>query len=101
MKLANTSTILQLAAYANEKGYNQSLDVKWAEQELDPEGVHVCEFAFPHEHAGGHKTRPHLRTLWLLKLRDLREPMPGLLDIETSHYDQLTDHKEVPELADI
>lgn len=90
MKIADTPTLIRLNQKAIELERNRAFSDSAAEL-LDPEGVHVCSFSVPHEHAGGQKVEPHVRTMWLCAVRTEEDPITLFVDIESDDFEALDD----------
>jgi hypothetical protein len=95
-KIASTHDIAYLSNKAIEKDRNQALDPEFVAEGLDPSGVHICDFAMIHEHQAGQPVAPHMRTRWLLKVKDSMTPVQGLIDIDMDDYEQLKEQDEWP-----
>jgi hypothetical protein len=84
--IINTPDLIALAEQGNRIGFNRQLDPARLRAELDPEGTHFLVFSMMHEHINGQLTDPHVRTIWMVKLRDVEpdgETAPQLtLDVE-------------------
>jgi hypothetical protein len=64
------------AAYDSEakKPRNRSVVVDKLTQVLYPEGTHVLMMSMPHEHVQGAKVVPHLRTHWMVAVKEGVKP---------------------------
>ena len=96
LRTATTKGILALAldaVYDPQTGTprNRSANLEELTEALDPGGVHVCALVFPHEHVGGVKVEAHIRTRWLIAVKE-RQLSPCELWLDVSHeaFDQHT-----------
>jgi hypothetical protein len=96
-KLADSVQFMALAADAAAKGYNRQLDLNELAKILDPLSISLCTFSMIHEHIAGQRVAPHMRTLWLVKLRD--KPVTDLkalsLDISMENFNALPESENV------
>jgi hypothetical protein len=95
-KIASTHDIAYLSTKAIEIGRNQALDPGFVDEELDPSGIHICDFAIIHEHQAGQPVEPHMRTRWLLKVKGSMKPVHGLIDIDMDDYERLQEQETWP-----
>lgn len=94
MKQLTTEELQAFARIGKDRGYNRQLSDEIIER-LDPNGIHVTSFAMLHEHAGGQKIDPHVRTEVLLKLRGTDDPAWAFMDMDLPMYGTLADITEV------
>jgi hypothetical protein len=93
---ATTEGILALAKDAEEDKQtgtprNRSAYVEVLEEVLDPGGVHVCKMMLPHEHVGGVRVTPHLRTWWIIAVKKKKNGGGDLwLDVSMEAFEQNT-----------
>jgi hypothetical protein len=91
MSLHTTCDSVQLvvmAMRARELNTNRQGNVDWLKENLDPDGTHVCEMAFPHsEHE---KERLDMRAKWLCKVKNTMKPHVLWIDIPMEEYSKLT-----------
>lgn len=86
MKFATTDILLDLADEARVADFNRQFPMPLVDA-LDPQGIHICSFGMIHEHADGREVNPHMRTKWLLKIKDSMEPLSAFLDIPMDSYE--------------
>lgn len=88
VQYATTPVMCEFADAARTNDYNRQLamDDVYA---LDPEGVHVLSFSMIHEHRAGVVVDPHMRTMWLLKMKNTKEPLKASLDIPMDMFNSL------------
>jgi hypothetical protein len=93
-QICNTETFLALALAADRAEYNRRLDVRKLNRTLDPNGIHICKFSMLHEHIAGRKVEPHIRSIWLLKMKNKSstEPIEVALDISMESFNKLEVH---------
>jgi len=90
VKQMTTEEVQAFARIARDREYNRQLSDEIIER-LDPNGIHVTSFAMLHEHAGGVKVEPHVRTSVLLKLKDTDDPASAFMDMDLPMYGTLAD----------
>lgn len=87
-RIASTSELRIIASHGRASGYNRQLpeDVVMA---LDPDGIHVIEPLFQHEHAAGKLVDVHWRCQVYLKEPDSIQPKRAIVDFETDDLNAL------------
>jgi hypothetical protein len=93
-QLASTDMFLAMALNAERRGYNRQLNVSKLNKVIDPDGTHVCKFSMLHEHIAGRKVDPHIRSIWMVKLKNKpsTEPFECALDIDLDVFNTLPVH---------
>ena len=92
-KIVDTPHFMVLAADAVAKRYNRQLDLNKLAEIIDPAGNHVLSFSMIHEHIAGKKVKPHMRTMWMLKVKNTMEFERVTLDISMENFKNI---KEFP-----
>jgi hypothetical protein len=92
-KVADSVEFMRLAAEAISAGYNRQLDLNKLAEVLDPQGINVVSFSMLHEHIAGVQAAPHMRTMWMIKLKGGMEFETVTLDVSMGNFTKL---KEVP-----
>jgi hypothetical protein len=87
-KMCNTMALCEIADEARVRDLNRQLD-KTVIDALDPEGIHVVFFSMPHHHRDGEPYELHFRTMWLVKLTGINEPMHVQLDVMPDQFNTL------------
>ena len=85
--ITNSAGIVYLAE--NAKGRNRSIDNEVFAESVDPEGLHVMVMSFPHNDV-------EMRTQWLCKMRDLKDPIDVWLDVDLDALNECTTEIEGP-----
>jgi hypothetical protein len=88
-KIVGTAQFIEISRRSIEQGYNRLPTDEFLDS-LDPEGTHILTFSMPHEHAAGVEVAPHMRTLWLAKMKDMEKGVDITLDMTLDDFDSLT-----------
>ena len=86
--MCDSVKLLVMAMRASELKTNRQGNVARLEDNLDPEGTHVCAMAFPHTEYG--KDRLDMRAKWLCKVKGTMKPHTLWLDVPIEEYKNLT-----------
>jgi len=65
------------------------------EDAIDPNGTHICTTVIFHNHRAGIKVDPHLRTGWMVKIKETMEPAQLWIDVCPKLFSQHTTKEEV------
>ena len=97
MKIKHTDTpnLRRIMEAGRLEGYNRVTDPA-VDDMLDPEGRHLVSFSMVHEHIGGEKVDPHMRTIFMLKFKDSSEPNEVIIDMSMDDFNTL----DVNEMAE-
>lgn len=87
-KIADTLTLCELADAARQNNYNRQLSQE-AINDLDPEGIHICQLELPHEHRAGESCEMHIRGMWMAKMKGTMEPVTLFIDAPPDMYANL------------
>ena len=83
MKATVTTSSGMIALALNAKGRNRSVYEDKLISSIDPDGIHVMGFSFPHNDV-------EMRTQWFVKIQDTDEPAEIWLDVDFDVLDRHT-----------
>jgi hypothetical protein len=86
--VTNTHGIVHLVE--NAEGRNRSVHSKEFVENVDPNGLHVLAFSFPHNDV-------EMRTQWLCKMRESEDPVEIWLDVDFKALEECTTDIETDE----
>jgi hypothetical protein len=104
---AGMIALAQDAAHDKEAGRarNRSVDVDRLSAELCPGGTHLLLMSFPHDYVDGQKVVDHLRTHWMVAVKEGVEPSQEIagappaqklwLDVSFDAFRRYTLHQKV------
>lgn len=88
VRIARTPELRIIARNARNAGYNRQLPDEFIDT-LDPDGIHVVEPLFSHEHANGKLVDLHYRCQVYLKEPGVVEPKLAIVDLMDDDLDSL------------
>ena len=93
-QICDSGKFIEMAMNAKRKGYNRQVDVNKLIKLIDLDGVHVCKFSMIHTHIAGRKVAPHIRSIWMVKMKDKpsTSPVTIALDIDMKVFNELAVH---------
>lgn len=97
-RIASTEALLRLDLRARQDGLNRLL-TPYVRERLDPDGFHVLSVALPFHNGVEASPYPHHRVSLLLKLRDSRDPVDGMLDLAATEWPRLPLARDLLALA--
>lgn len=88
MKATVTDTAGIMSLVMNASGRNRSVYEDEFVADVDPKGVHVLGFQFPHNDV-------EMRTQWMCKMRDIEDPVSIWLDVDFDALKKVSQEVEV------
>jgi hypothetical protein len=73
-EFVNSTGFIMLCMNAEDNNLNRQCETPLIEENIDPDGKHVLGLSFIHND-------DHMRTQWLVKMKDEDEPVPLWLDV--------------------